>query len=354
MAKVDREQEKFKGNREHLDVLLDAIEKEDILIWNDWRAENPSITPNLSWINLRRANLRDADLKGADLKGAILNDTTLSNTDLRGTDLVKANLILAFLYSTKLRGADLTGANLAGANLREADLSKAILENARLDGTSFIDTNLKGCKLENCKIYGISAWNIETDEKTEQKNLIITKRGEPVLTVDNIKIAQFIYLLLNNSELREVIDTMTGKAVLILGRFGDGRKQILDSMADWLRDNNLLPIIMDFSQPDNKDFTETVRTLAGLCKYVIVDLTFPQSVPYELATIAKEVELPIVPLIESGNQEFSMFRNLYKFHWVLPKVEYKNQENLVEIMQKKIIRPAEEKLEEIRGLKSER
>jgi hypothetical protein len=32
--------------------------------------------------------------------------------------------------------------------------------------------------------------------------------------VDNIKVAQFIYLLLNNEEVRDFIDTITSKAVL--------------------------------------------------------------------------------------------------------------------------------------------
>jgi hypothetical protein len=47
----------------------------------------------------------------------------------------------------------------------------------------------------------------------------ITDPDEPVITVDNIKIAQFIYLLLNNKEIRDVIDTVGRKGVLLLGRF---------------------------------------------------------------------------------------------------------------------------------------
>jgi hypothetical protein len=52
--------------------------------------------------------------------------------------------------------------------------------------------------------------------------------------VDNIKVAQFIYLLLNNEEVRNVIDTITSKAVLILGRFSDDRKPILNALRDAL------------------------------------------------------------------------------------------------------------------------
>jgi hypothetical protein len=38
--------------------------------------------------------------------------------------------------------------------------------------------------------------------------LIITKKGEPTITVDNIEVAQFIYLMLNNEKVRDVIDSM--------------------------------------------------------------------------------------------------------------------------------------------------
>src|SRR3989442_2430397 len=36
-----------------------------------------------------------------------------------------------------------------------------------------------------------------------QKDLVITPFNEPTITVDNLKIAQFIYLLLNNAEIRD-------------------------------------------------------------------------------------------------------------------------------------------------------
>lgn len=74
-------------------------------------------------------------------------------------------------------------------------------------------------------IYGISAWNVQLDG-TIQSSLIITPYGEPMITVDNLEVAQFIYLLLNNNKIRDVIDTVTSKVVLILGRFTDERKEI--------------------------------------------------------------------------------------------------------------------------------
>ena len=85
-----------------------------------------------------------------------------------------------------------------------------------------------GADLTGCRVYGISAWDLKLDG-AEQKNLIITPHGEPEITVDNLEVAQFIYLLLNNEKIRHVIDTITSKVVLILGRFTEERKAVLDA-----------------------------------------------------------------------------------------------------------------------------
>ena len=40
-----------------------------------------------------------------------------------------------------------------------------------------------------------------------QQNLVCTDAGEPKITVDNIEVAQFVYLLLHNQKIRDAIDT---------------------------------------------------------------------------------------------------------------------------------------------------
>jgi hypothetical protein len=72
-------------------------------------------------------------------------------------------------------------------------------------------------------------------EGATQQNLLITDESEPTVTVDNIEVGQFIYLMLNNQKVRDVIDTITSKAVLILGRFTDERKAVLDALREELR-----------------------------------------------------------------------------------------------------------------------
>ena len=61
---------------------------------------------------------------------------------------------------------------------------------------------------------------------------------EPDITVDDLKMAQFIYLPFVNEKIRIVIDTMTSKAVLILGRFTPERKAVLDKIHEQLREKH--------------------------------------------------------------------------------------------------------------------
>jgi hypothetical protein len=183
--------------------------------WNAWRRENPNIMVNLRGANLSGANLMEAYLIGVGLSGANLSGANLSRANLIGAHLTRANLsganlsraILrgAYLDRADLRGAKLSGANLMEANLMWANLSGASLMGALLQGTVLIGTDLTDADLTGCHIYGISAWDLKLD-KTKQQNLIITRPKEPAITVDNIEVAQFIYLMLHNQKIREVID----------------------------------------------------------------------------------------------------------------------------------------------------
>ena len=94
-----------------------------------------------------------------------------------------------------------------------------------------------------------------------------------------MEVAQFIPLLLNNQRIREVLDTITSKAVLILGRFTLERRMVLDALREELRRRNYLPILFDFEKPGSRDFTETVSTLDHLTRFIIADLTEPSSIP---------------------------------------------------------------------------
>ena len=203
-------------------------------------------------------------------------------------------------------------------------------------------------------IYGISAWNIRLNDKTKQSGLIITPEGTPTITVDDLEVAQFIYLLLNRQKLRDVIDTITSKAVLILGRFTPERKAILDAMANELRKHNLLPIIFDFERSTNRDFAETIKILAGLSLFVIVDLTKPKSVPQEMMATIPDYQIPFVPILEEGEDLYSMFGDLNKYDWVLkPLLKYRSEKVLLSNFKDKILDRAWIKHLELRRRKNE-
>jgi hypothetical protein len=102
------------------------------------------------------------------------------------------------------------------------------------------------------------------NETTNQQDLVITPPDEPEVTVDRIEVAQFVYLLLHNEKIRDIIDTVGKKGVLLLGRFTEGRTTVLERLRDELRKRGYLPIVFNFDKPETKDFTETVRLLARL------------------------------------------------------------------------------------------
>jgi uncharacterized protein YjbI with pentapeptide repeats len=381
-------------------------------VWNPWRREHPEIKINLSEADLhssdlseadlhsadlRRANLNNADLRGAELQGADLqgayvrkanldganlesallssadlerahliganlNDAdlrgaNLNDADLRGAYLIGANLSKANLTIAKLTGADLRRALLRGAILYQASLSRADLMGADLMGADLmgadltaatcIQTDFTGATLTGCRVYGMSCWNVKLNS-TMQQDLCITSEYEPGVTVDNLNVAQFIYLMLNNAEIREVIDTITSKIVLILGRFTTERKVVLDALRDELRKHNYLPVVFDFEKPNGRTYTETVTLLARMARFIIADLTSPSSLPQELEAIVPTVIVPVRPIIELGHAPRAKYKDYRPYPWVLPVHQYNSQDQLLASIQGTVIAPAEAKAEELR------
>jgi hypothetical protein len=180
-----------------------------------------------------------------------------------------------------------------------------------------VGTDLTGADLTGCQILGASAWNLKL-ERAKQQDLVITGPGEPAIIVDNIVVAQFIYFLLHNEKMiGDGIDTITSKAVLILGRFKDERKVVLDALRDELRKRDYLPILFDFAVPAERDITETVSLLARMARFIIADLTDPSSIPHELEAIVPHLAVPVQPLLESSSRSYAMFKDLLKYEWVL-------------------------------------
>jgi uncharacterized protein YjbI with pentapeptide repeats len=313
-----------------------ALLKNDVAAWNAWREENQDIRRNLNWADLSKtglaapsgyrlgqsgatrlgelfrdlsrvgrvdlsgANLREADLSGANLCEANLYEAILIGADLHGANLSGANLIganlreanlatanlsgayclMANLGLANLSGTNLSGAGLLMANLTKANLSGANLREADLGGSTLVNADVTDADLTGCRIYGTSAWGLKL-QGAKQQNLIISRTDEPEITVDNIEAAQFIYLLLHNEKLQRVIDTITTKVVLILGRFSrPERKEVLDALRSELRKpgRDYVPVVFDFEKPKSQTTINTIMLLARMARFVIADISDAKSV----------------------------------------------------------------------------
>ncbi|HEX3417453.1 MAG TPA: pentapeptide repeat-containing protein [Stellaceae bacterium] len=365
---VSREQ--LRLVREQLDVVrpfsreqLEII-KQGVPTWNAWREANPTICPDfdgadfreldLREVNLSGASLRKADLSGARLDGASfyradVSEANLNGAKLYGANLSEANLSAASLNAASLERADLSGATLFGASLFRTYLWETDLRKADLRLTNLVEASLTDVDLTGCRVYGVSVWRPDM-ERVKQQDLVITAVGEPEITVDSIEVAQFLYLLLHNEKIRHVIDTITSKAVLILGRFSlSERKVVLDALRYELRKRDLLPIIFDFSIPVRRDVTETVKVLAGLARFVIADITDATEVRVELHTIVRDFpSLPVQPILLRGRGEFVSMENLKNFPWLLPTFEYDGLEHLLANLGKSVVGRAEAKVRKLR------
>lgn len=308
---------------------------------------------DLAGTNLRKAVLSGTDLGAADLSGVDLSKADLQGTDLSGADLSQANLSLANLSEADLSGADLSKASLGlaklnKANLMGANLSGADLREADLRYTCLVRTNLEGANLTDCWVYGISAWDLTISE-TIQQDLIITPNNQTDISVDDLRVAQFIYLLLDNKQIRNLIDTITLKTVLILGQFTEERKAIINAMRDELRERNYLPIYFDFKEPGSQYLTKTISTLAHLSLFIIADITDARSIPQELRIIVPFLpSVPIRLLVQRGASEYPIVGHLKQYPWVIEPYQYDDAPQLLASLSEDVIGPAELKLEELR------
>ncbi|MFE1745867.1 pentapeptide repeat-containing protein [Coleofasciculus sp. H7-2] len=382
---------KNRTNKQQLDLLRQGVEA-----WNEERQQNPQIQPDLKMANLRGANLSTANLSGADLSlvnfsganltsanlsGANLSRANLSGADLRwanlsgalldGADLNgaflnaanlskvkfnKTNLKRAVLSGTNLSNSQISEANFSGADLRWANLRRAVvsvadfrkadLRWANLSEAQVVRTNLEKANLEGCSIYGISTLGLKL-KGANQLSLVITAFGEPAIAVDNLEVAEFISLLLNNQKIPDFNNTICSKVILVLGRCTQERQPILDA----LRKYNYLPVVIDCETSTSKDLTQTISTLAQISRFIIADLTDPRSIPQELHAIIPNLQsVPVQPLLHtSAHKEYAMFEDFQRYPWVLETYWYNAFEEAIASLKDKVIAPAEAKARALLG-----
>ena len=390
----------FEGDARQLAMLYAA--SWDATAWNDWRQRNPDIVPDLRGANLIGFVLGDADLSrahlarahlsrakgfrarlaGADLgsakaiecellsadlenttlafaslgraklglakmAGATLVGADLREADCRSAILVGASLTQAQLADADLGMADLSGAQLGAAHLYRANLSRATLTdadltNAILTQALMVETVVDGATLTGAQVYGVSAWGLDLSKVRDQTGLHITPEGRAGLTVDNLELAQFVYLMVHNEKIRGIIDTIGRKAVLILGRFYGERKAVLDALKARLRQLDLVPIVFDWDKPTSRDLTETVALLANMSRFVVADVTDAKSIPQELAEIVPRLpSVPVQPILLRGDPGYAMFEHWKGYRTMLPVFEYRDQAHLLDNVRQAILQPVQ-------------
>jgi hypothetical protein len=158
-------------------------------------------------------------------------------------------------------------------------------------------------------------------------------------------VAQFIHLLLRNEKLQRVIDSITSKVVLILGRFSSERKALLDALRDELRKRDYVPVVFDFEPAKNRTTDETITLLARMARFVIADISDAKSVLQELrAIVPNNPTLPVQPIIVASQKEPGMFDFYKNMQWFIEVYPYNDQAHLLTELGDQVIGPAEAKV----------
>ncbi|MGJ5813689.1 pentapeptide repeat-containing protein [Paludibaculum fermentans] len=336
-------------------------------VWNDWRSANPQIAPDLcgtmlatgvtyenvnfsdvdlSNCNFSRCHIRSCDFTRAKLIWASFDGAKIVKSNFAGADLTNAECVNAYVLECDFSYSKLDRVNFTLATIHSSVLNSAEVLNANLDHCRFVQVDVEGAIFRACHVHGVSAWCLEGTPGLQQ-NLYINRDEQPSVTVDNLEVAQFIYLLLNNEKIRHVVETITSKVVLILGRFTPERKVVLDAIRDELRKRDYLPVLFDFEKPSNRDITETVSTLAHMARFVIADITDAKSIPQELMLIVPALpSVPVQPLLLASQQEYGMFEHFKRYPWVLEPFFYENLGGLLAMLTERVIGPAETRARE--------
>jgi uncharacterized protein YjbI with pentapeptide repeats len=120
------------ANLEHEAILRQGVEA-----WNQWRKDNPDIRPNLHM----------ADFTGADLRGANFYCVDFGRANLSKAHLMGCIFAVSNLFAVDFRWSNLTEANLSKADLSLASMNDCVLSGVNVYGTVFYLTGLRNANL---------------------------------------------------------------------------------------------------------------------------------------------------------------------------------------------------------------
>ena len=350
------------ANSEHVEIF-----KNGVAAWNQWRKRNNSIKPDLSDIkflgdiyvgnhiydlpcyanydfsgcNFNRTSMRNCMFTRCNLSDCNIHFSDLVDSYWDECDFSHASLRVSKIGSAEFIACDFTCADLSYCSAEETNFTDSKLIATNLSNVSLVKTDFTNTLIDKTRVYGISAWDLIL-RNSKQSNIYIEKENSSI-TVPNIELAQFISLLIRSSKIRDIIDTITSKVVLILGSFSEKRKSILEIIKEELQIRGYLPILFDFEGPSSRDITETILILAAMAKFVVADLSSPRSIPQELNSIIPNFpSIPVQPIIEASQEEYGMFEHFHSYPWVLNTLKY--SENNVQTLVCEIVKGCENHL----------
>lgn len=314
--------------------------------WNHWRAENESTCVDLSDISFfdvgsggsqhvlpefYRYNLSHCNLNRASLRNCVFVDCDFSGSHLHFADLVDslhqrsnfkcAELNVSKIGSSEFIDCDFSDSELSYCTAEETSFVGTKLIRTKMDNMSLVKADFSNAVIDSVLVYGTSTWDLKMDGASQQNIFIFS--DNTTITVPDLELAQFIALLVRNSNIRKIIDTITSKVVLILGRFTPERKAVLNSIKSEIQRRGFLPVLFDFEGPQGRDLTETITTLALMSRFVVADLSEAKSVPQELAAIVPHFpSIPVQPILQEGELAYGMFEHFERYPWVLEKLVY--------------------------------
>src|SRR5262245_59971514 len=117
--------------------------------WNRWRAENPTIKPDLSDLDfetIREICPVGPDLSGfnfddADLRSTSIRNAATSNASFKGAYMVAADLCFAYFGNCDVRGAKLRLSRLGSAEFADCDFTGADLAYCTAEESKFTGSN---------------------------------------------------------------------------------------------------------------------------------------------------------------------------------------------------------------------
>ena len=147
-------------------------------------------------------------------------------------------------------------------------------------------------------------------------------------------------MLVNNERIRDAIDTLGKKSVLLLGRFTGPGWTILQDLKDGLRSRGFVPILFTFLPEQRKSRLDTVETLTLLSRMVIAEITDPRAVIGGLARIERHMtRVPVALLIREPEAPDPMLDGVLAARVTLHS--YRNMSHLRELLQGAILPSAE-------------